>query len=129
MKFQLCVKTVDKVWCYWEHLGETHQGGKMLGKPLGNRSGTWWEHQNHQKNTPRPFLPQKEKKRALGTYREQIGDMVGTPKSQKMDPSPSAPFSPPKEKNMNPPRCMLNHLIGCMKTLFLKLFVTIFGLG
>ncbi len=101
----------------------------MFGKPLGNRSGTCWEHQNAKNLTPHTFLPQKEKKWALGTYREQIGDMVGTPKSQKFDPSPSAPFSSPYEKNMDPPGCMLNHLIGCMKILFLKLFVTIFDLG
>jgi hypothetical protein len=31
----------------------------------------------------------------LGTFGEQIGDMVGTPKSQKKHPSP---FSPPKGK-------------------------------
>jgi hypothetical protein len=79
-----------------------------------------------QKNDPSPFSPPKGKKRALGTYREQIGDMVGTPKSQKNYPSPFTPFSSPYEKNMDPPGCMLNHLIGCMKILFLKLFVTIF---
>jgi len=32
------------------------------------------------------------------TFGKQIGDMVGTPKSQKIAPSPSAPFSTPKEK-------------------------------
>jgi len=32
------------------------------------------------------------------TFGKQIGDMVGTPKSQKIGPSPSAPFSTPKEK-------------------------------
>ncbi len=95
MKFQLWAKTVDKVWCYWEHLGETHQGGKILGKPLGNRLGTWWEHQNPKKLTP----------------------------------PPPPPFSSPYEKNIDSPACMLNHLIGCMKSLFLKQFVTIFDLA
>jgi hypothetical protein len=109
----------------WGNTSRRENVGKTFGKQIGDMVGT----PKCKKLDPSHFSPPKGKKWALGTYREQIGDMVGTPKSQKIDPSPSAPFSPPKEKNMDPPGCMLNHLIGCMKILFLKLFVTIFDLG
>ncbi len=102
MKFQLWAKTVDKVWCYWEQLGETHQGGKMLGKPLGTRLGTWWEHQNPKKMTPPPFLPQKGKK---GLW-EHIGNRLGTwwehQNPKKITPPPSPPSLPHMKKIWTP---------------------------
>jgi hypothetical protein len=53
----------------------------------------------------------------------------GNTKIPKNWPLPLRPLLYPKGKDMDPPGCMLNHLIGCMKMLFLKLFVTIFDLG
>jgi hypothetical protein len=41
--------------------------------------------------------------------------------------TPSTP--PPKGKNRAHGGCMLSLLTGCIKLLFLKLFVTIFGVG
>jgi hypothetical protein len=41
----------------------------------------------------------------------------------------SHPTSPQKEKTKAHHECMLSLPIGCMKFLFPKLFVTIFGLG
>jgi len=39
------------------------------------------------------------------------------------------PLAPQKEKKWTIHECMLTLSIGCMKFLFPKLFVTIFGLG
>jgi len=75
--------------------------------------GTSWGNTSRRENVGKPFG-------------KQIGDMVGTPKSQKLT---LRPLNYPKGKNMDPSGCMLNHLIGCMEMLFLKLFVTIFDLG
>jgi hypothetical protein len=54
----------------------------------------------------------------LGTYFKHIGNKESTKNS--------LPW-PKKKKNSGP--CMLSLLIGCMKLLFPKLFVAIFGLG
>lgn len=75
----LAKQILDKVLCYWEHLGNL---GNML-------------------------------RIALGTY--------GNPK-------PCNPIPPPQGKKIGPHGCMFGHLICCMRTLFLNLFVTILGL-
>jgi len=54
----------------------------------------------------------------MGTYWEQGG------KKKTLVPPPFQ-----KEKNWNVHECMPSLHIGCMKFLFPKLFVTIFGLG
>jgi hypothetical protein len=59
-------------------------------------------------------------RRSMRTPWEDIGNEGG-----KKSCSPSSP----KEKNWTPHECMLSLLVGCMKLLFPKLFVTIFGLG
>ncbi len=46
----------------------------------------------------------------------------------KENPSPLAPPHPQKEKNWMPHECMVNFLIGYMKLVFPKLFITIFWL-
>jgi hypothetical protein len=65
----------------------------------------------------------------LGTSCE-LGDhhenMIGTRKKTK-NPFPTPPTL--KEKNWTLHECMLSVLIGCLKLLFPKLFVTLFGLG
>jgi len=58
----------------------------------------------------------------MRTFWEHIGNKE---EKQKMPPPPL----PPKGKNRAHHECMLRLLIGCMKFLFPKLFVTIFGLG
>jgi hypothetical protein len=49
--------------------------------------------------------------------------MTGTRKKTKKS------LPPLKEENWTPHECMLSVLIGCMKILFSKLFVTLFRLG
>jgi hypothetical protein len=56
-----------------------------------------------------------------------VGGYTKGKKIPLLTPSPPLPF--PKEKKLGPPECMLNRLIGCMKFVFLKLFVTILDLG
>jgi hypothetical protein len=41
----------------------------------------------------------------------------------------STPPPPPQERKRTPHECMLSFLIGCMKLLFSKMFVTIFWPG
>jgi hypothetical protein len=59
---------------------------------------------------------------------EHVGNMLGTQKKETnyitLPPHPT-----PKGKNRAHNECMLSLPIGCMKFLFPKLFVTIFGLG
>ncbi len=61
-----------------------------------------------------------------GTWWKPHGNMIRTQNKRSLPPSPS-----PKKKNYNwttPHECMLSLLISCMKLLFPKLFVTVFGL-
>jgi hypothetical protein len=65
----------------------------------------------------------------LGTQWELEGNVMGT-KEKRKNPPPSP--LPPKFKKKIKSRhfeCMVSIPIGCMKFLFPKLFVTIFGLG
>jgi hypothetical protein len=55
------------------------------------------------------------------------GAELNKEEKQKINSPPSP--TPQKEKTRANHECMLSHLIGCMKFLFIKLFVTIFGLG
>jgi hypothetical protein len=71
-----------------------------LGKPYAIIIWYYWEH--------------------LG---EQLGEQIGKRGAKKTSPQPA-----PKEKNRTPRESMLSLLIGCMKLLFSKLFVTNFGL-
>jgi hypothetical protein len=78
--------------------------GNPLGKHIGNLMGTRWELK---------------------------GNMLGT-KEKRKNPPPTplaAPTQNIKENNSRHFECMLSLPIGCMKFLFPKLFVTIFGLG
>jgi hypothetical protein len=66
----------------------------------------------------------------MGAHWELKGNMLGTKEKRKKSSFP--PPSPPgklKRKKSRHFECMLSLPIGCMKFLFLKLFVTIFGLG
>jgi hypothetical protein len=66
------------------------------------------------------------------THWEPIENLKGTCWEQRKNEKNSPPFPPPqnlKEKKLRHFECMLNIPIGCMKFLFPKLFVTIFGLG
>jgi hypothetical protein len=50
-------------------------------------------------------------------------------KTKNTPPAPPFPRPSPKEKTTAHHECMLSLPIGCMKFLFPKLLVTIFGLG
>jgi len=51
-------------------------------------------------------------------------------KEEKQKGTPPKPLpTPQKEKTRANHECMLSHPIGCMKFLFPKLYVTIFGIG
>jgi hypothetical protein len=54
--------------------------------------------------------------------------MMGTREKSKKKIHPH-PFQVPKRKNLDPSRVHAEPFIGCMKLLFPKLFVTIFGMG
>jgi hypothetical protein len=71
----------------------------------------------------------KEQLRAWGISREHDENMLGTHWEQGRKTKNASPPLPPKGKNRAHHECMLRLLIGCMKFLFPKLFVTIFGLG
>jgi hypothetical protein len=73
----------------------------LLGTSWGTHVGTFWE--------------------LNGNIWEHIKNKG---KKQKTPPTP-----PPKGKNRAHHECMLNLCIGCMKFLFLKLFVIVFGQG
>jgi hypothetical protein len=66
----------------------------------------------------------------LGTHWELEGNMLGTKEKILALPPPPPPFSKLKRKRKSRHvECMMSLPIGCMKFLFPKLFVTIFGLG
>jgi len=75
--------------------------GRILGKAYGIKVWFYWEH-----------------------IEEHIGNLMGTENSKK---NPSA--GGPKENKLGPCLSMLSLLLGCIKFLFLKLFVTIFHLS
>jgi hypothetical protein len=57
------------------------------------------------------------------------GAELNKEEKQKVTPPSPCPPPPKKEKTRANHECMLSHPIGCMKFLFPKLFVSIFGLG
>jgi hypothetical protein len=59
------------------------------------------------------------------TFWKLDGNTLGTEKTKLLSP----PFQNLKDKNCAPPKCMLSLLIGYMKIMVLKQFVTIFSLG
>jgi hypothetical protein len=69
------------------------------------------------------------KQGAIGnTLGEHIGNLLGTKENSKRS-SPLSRLTPKlKRKKTRYFECMLSLLIGCMKVLFPKLFVTIFNL-
>jgi hypothetical protein len=60
----------------------------------------------------------------VGTHWEFEWNMLGT-KEKKSSPGPQNL----KEKKSKHFECLLSLLVGCMKFLFPKLFITVFGLG
>jgi hypothetical protein len=62
----------------------------------------------------------------LRTLWELEGNMLGTNEKRKQILSPHPKLKRKKERHFE---CMLSLLIGCMKFLFPKLFMTIFGVG
>jgi hypothetical protein len=76
--------------------------GRTLGKAYGIKVWFYWEH-----------------------IEEHIGNFMGTDNQEK---NPSAARDP-KENKLGPCLSMVSLLLGCIKFLFLKLFVTIFHLG
>ncbi len=74
--------------------------GRTLGKANGTKVWFYWEH-----------------------IEEHMGNCIGTENPQK---NPSA--GDPKETKLGPCLSTLSLLLGCIKFLFLKLFVTIFHL-
>jgi hypothetical protein len=75
--------------------------------------GTHWEHMEYIENL-------------IGTHLELEGNMLGTKGKWKNPPPLTQNF---KEKKWRHFECMLSLPIGCMKFLYPKLFITIFGLG
>ncbi len=75
--------------------------GRTLGKSYRTKVWFYWEH-----------------------IEEHIGNSMGT-ENPKNNPS----ARDPKEKKLGPCQSMLSLLLGCIKFLFLKLFVTIFDLS
>jgi hypothetical protein len=59
------------------------------------------------------------------TFWKLDGNTLGTEKTKLLSP----PFQNLKDKNCAPPKCMSSLLIGHMKIMVLKQFVTIFSLG
>lgn len=112
----LAKQILDKVLCYWEHLGNL---GNMLRITLGTYG-------NILRNMMRMAL-------------NILGNMLEThwehgwkheTKKKKIEPcNPIPPPNSPQDKKMGPHGCMFGHLIGYMRIIFLKLFVTILGIG
>jgi hypothetical protein len=78
--------------------------GRTLSKTYGIKARCYWEH---------PW----------GTHREHVGNKG---KKKKNPPLPPQNLKGKKSRHFE---CMLGLPIGCMKFLFPKLLVTIFGLG
>jgi hypothetical protein len=70
-------------------------------------------------------------------YWELLGELLGEPLGTRCEHTGNKEPKPPppptaflfKKENWTPHECMTRFLIDCMKLLFPKLFVTIFGLG
>jgi hypothetical protein len=61
----------------------------------------------------------------IGYLMQHTGNMV---ENTKIPPKKSQnPTTPQKEEELGPCGCMLSPLTGCVKILFLKLFIAIFG--
>jgi len=62
----------------------------------------------------------------MGTHWELEGNTLGTMEKRKKTSPPNLKLKRKKSRHFE---CMLSLPIGCMKFLFPKLFITIFGLG
>jgi hypothetical protein len=85
----------------------------MLGNPLG----TYREYSENMLGNP------------LGTYREYCENILGTRENGKTKKILPPPPKTLKEKKQGTLSACLGLPIGCMKFLFPKEFITIFGLG
>jgi hypothetical protein len=66
----------------------------------------------------------------MGAYWEPMGTWLEYQNEKNhFKPNPHSPKLPQKKLKHDFLRYMLNHLIGCMKYLFLKFFFIIFGMG
>ncbi len=134
-----------KARCYWEHPWGTQW--ELGGNPLR----TWREHVGNKGKTKKTLPPHLHPKLKLPwvhasayplaacildfqncwspflAWANSRGRIKQGRKTKSNSPQPQPP--PKRENTRANHECMLSHPIGCMKFLFPKLLVTIFGLG